>query len=506
MLDVDAVKLKEENKILRAGMSTLSMKAKTQEKTIKALEDNIEKKVLEAVNQAVSKVESKYEKIIDDLKNKITKLEAKLNIDSTNSSLPPTKNSISKKITNLREKSGKSKGGQVGHARHILKPFADDEIDEIRRHSLTKCPCCSGELKHKNTVTSDIIDFEIATTRTRNEINQYYCKSCKKEVSSNSTLPRGVSYGSNINASSIILMNDANTPLNKVRKYYDGLTEGEIVLSEGYLAKLQAKTASKLDSFMNELKSVILKSKIVHWDDTVININASPGCLRFYGNEKLAYLVSHESKKKEGIKEDGILSLLGEDTTVMHDHVLYNYNPEFEFRNAECNAHILRYLKGVSDNIHDHSWEKEMGKLLLEANENRSGKESYIKEINQRYDDAISLGYQENNNLMDYHFYKGEELKLIKRLEKYKDAHLLFVKDFDVPFSNNTAERSFRISKSKIKISGLFQNINTARNYAKILSYMETCYRNGKNKYEAVKRLLDGNPYTVKELLDHSNS
>ncbi|MEG1457461.1 MAG: transposase, partial [Bacilli bacterium] len=77
---------------------------------------------------------------------------------------------------------------------------------------------------------------------------------------------------------------------------------------------------------------------------------------------------------------------------------------------------------------------------------------------------------------------------------------LLFVKDFDVPFSNNTAERSFRISKTKLKVSGLFQNQKSSENYAKILSYTETCYRNGVNKYQAILRLLDGNPYTVSEL------
>ena len=43
-------------------------------------------------------------------------------------------------------------------------------------------------------------------------------------------------------------------------------------------------------------------------------------------------------------------------------------------------------------------------------------------------------------------------------------------------------------------------------NYAKIVSYLETCYRNGKNKMEAAKRLMEGNPYTLEELLANKNN
>ena len=66
-----------------------------------------------------------------------------------------------------------------------------------------------------------------------------------------------------------------------------------------------------------------------------------------------------------------------------------------------------------------------------------------------------------------------KELNLIKRLDKYKDNHLLFIKDFKVPFTNNTAERGLRQTKRKLAVSFLFKNINTMQDYAKITSYTE---------------------------------
>lgn len=501
--------LENENQVLRKQLNILMMQNKNLKKSYECLEkkvnDIVEKAVKKAVKKALNENTIKYEKKIKELNNTIAKLESKLNINSSNSSLPSSKNPQNIKISNLRKKTDKSIGGQIGHKSHKLEKFTEEEITETKEHSLDGCPICNGKLTYKNTVLSDIIDYVVKVKKTRNVINNYYCSHCKKDISSNTTLPRGTSYGSNINASSIILMNEANVPINKVRKYYNGLTDGEINISEGYLAKLQVKTANLLNDFITDVKQNILKESIVHWDDTTIKIGKKDAILRFYGNEKLALLIAHENKNAEGIKADGILNKLGKNTTVVHDHLLYNYNSEFEFKNAECNAHILRYLESVSENTHTHTWEKTLAKLLCEANDNRVGKTHYeqkeIDEIYRKYDEAIQQGYKENAELGDYHFYYEKELKLIKRLDKYRDSHLLFIKDFNVPFTNNTAEKSFRISKTKLKVSGLFQNNKSAMNYSIILSYMETCYRNGINKLQAIKRLLEGNPYTVDELL-----
>ena len=55
--------------------------------------------------------------------------------------------------------------------------------------------------------------------------------------------------------------------------------------------------------------------------------------------------------------------------------------------------------------------------------------------------------------------------------------------------------------KSKMKISGQFQNITNAEYYALIRSYIETCHRNGVNEHEARERLINDNPYSLEEIL-----
>lgn len=46
----------------------------------------------------------------------------------------------------------------------------------------------------------------------------------------------------------------------------------------------------------------------------------------------------------------------------------------------------------------------------------------------------------------------------------------------------------------------MFKNANRKKDYATILSYLETCYRNGITRYDASKRLVQNNPYTVSEI------
>lgn len=71
----------------------------------------------------------------------------------------------------------------------------------------------------------------------------------------------------------------------------------------------------------------------------------------------------------------------------------------------------------------------------------------------------------------------------MRQLKEYKENYLMWALNEEIPFSNNVSERSLRNSKTKMKISGQFKNLTSARNYAKIKSYLETRkqYRHSNN-------------------------
>ncbi len=85
----------------------------------------------------------------------------------------------------------------------------------------------------------------------------------------------------------------------------------------------------------------------------------------------------------------------------------------------------------------------EEGKEYLEDEEYEDFKSKYLE--------ILSKAKEERKKDLSTNAYKKEEINLINRLVKYCRNHLLFLKKFFVPFSNNRAEFDLREIKIKQK-------------------------------------------------------
>ncbi len=484
----------------------------------KNFDTKLEELVNKAIGKAVAQVTEKYEKEIEKRDKRIFELEARLNIDSTNSSLPSSKTPIHKtKICNSREKSEKTKGGQIGHKKHQLEAFREEEITEIEEHITSNCKFCLGKnLEKIDEKVRDELDFDIKIIKKRHKFYIYKCKDCGKiiETSIPLNLHAENQYGSKIKTLGVALADLGFVSYNRSRKFICGLTNGEINPSEGYLTKLQKKASEQLKNFLFDVKEQIKKTKLGGWDDTVVSIaDKDKACLRVYTDFQFVLYKAHMSKNTKGMDEDGILQNLSPETIVIHDHLLHNYCDEYSYQNAECNAHINRKAKGISENT-KHVWserfikfQKEIYKKREENIENEiySFSEEELEEIWKSYDDIIQEGFVEYEEFKHKYEYESEE-NLLEFLRDFKENILLWVKDYQIPYSNNLCETLLRFTKAKMKISYRFQSLAHAEYFANIHSYTESCGRFGKNKFEALERLFNGNPYTVAELLAEKNN
>ena len=84
-------------------------------------------------------------------------------------------------------------------------------------------------------------------------------------------------------------------------------------------------------------------------------------------------------------------------------------------------------------------------------------------------------------------------LCLLERLRDYKGDILLFARDWQVPFTNNEAERTIRFSKVKQKVSGCFRTVEGAKDYMQIMSFVSTAPKHGMPYFEAARVALTGN-------------
>lgn len=479
--------------------------------------------ILKASDDRIAALTEKYEEqlaekdaVIKELAAKLAHAEALIGRDSTNTSsptsqTPPQKN---KHIPNSRRNTGKPKGGQCGHARHILEKPEPEEVNEEVSHPVGDgkfCPACgcgdfsfTGEYEEKYE-----IDIEIKVIKRLHKFWLYRCENCGQIVRTGiaPSLRAGCQYGATLQAFALSLMNTTNAAINKVPLLISGLTDGEVCPSEGYIAKLQPRAAKGLNQFREDLFRFLITRSILYWDDTVVMADKSRICLRFYGDETAAYYVAHDKKDMDGILADGILEALTEMTRVMHDHNSINYNSRFVFMNLECNAHLQRDLQKSADET-GHPVLLEIKQLISATIKDRNDRilagkegfeEAYIENFNKKMTKLLEKA--EGKAAANKSVYSGPfERALIARIIKYRGNFFAWVEDFSLPTTNNLSERALRGVKTKMKVSGQFASTGTADNYAAIRTYIETCRRNGINEMTALTRLCNGNPYTVEEI------
>ena len=130
----------------------------------------------------------------------------------------------------------------------------------------------------------------------------------------------------------------------------------------------------------------------------------------------------------------------------------------------------------------------EEGKEYLEDEEYEDFKSKYLE--------ILSKAKEERKKDLSTNAYKKEEINLINRLIKYCRNHLLFLKKFFVPFSNNRAEFDLREIKIKQK-NGKFRSIKGVNIYAIIKSCISTYNKNGINLYKTFKSIFTDDPILI---------
>ena len=184
---------------------------------------------------------------------------------------------------------------------------------------------------------------------------------------------------------------------------------------------------------------------------------------------------------------------------LVHDH----WKPYLGYKctHVLCNAHHLRELQWVID-FKKQSWAKSMKRFLNNLNDLVDEYGGILpidiqKKKIKRYQDIILKGKSECPKIMPVigsgkkRCKQTKERNLLDRLCDYEDQTLLFIKDKDVPFTNNQAERDIRMVKVQQKISGQFKSMNGARYFCRIRSYLMTSRKNGCSPFDKLCYLFD---------------
>ncbi len=305
-------------------------------------------------NKKLTKELEKANKKVQELLLEIERLKNNNDKDSSNSSKPSSTNEYKKVITNNREKSGKKQGGQVGHKGETL---TKEKIDKMIENKEIDRIIIVEENKNKLTENNTpIVTYEIDIKVEKVLIKHVYYPTTPQNITSSPVI-----YGNNIKSISA-LMYMKGSSLDAIKSLLGEFTDNKLIPSKGSIYSWIHGLSDVLSNTEYEkIKKELLKSLVLHVDETPIKINGEQYYIHNISNGE--YTLQYVSKKRgeKAIKDFGLLKQFN--GILVHDHFIMYYN--YGSGNAECNVHALRYLKGVTD-FTEHKWAKKLSELLIE--------------------------------------------------------------------------------------------------------------------------------------------
>jgi transposase len=267
-------------------------------------------------------------------------------------------------------------------------------------------------------------------------------------------------------------------------------------MTPGTIAKTTKTLAQIIEPIVCEIAIAVKTAEVKHLDETGLRIGGKTNWLHVVSTATHTWYRVSPPRKDIQVLAD----IKG---VVVHDH----WKPYYQLLQANhalCNAHHLRELKALSE-IEQEPWAKSMNKLLLLAcnYKHRYPQEipkNIVNRLIQLYEQILQRGlsFHHHQPPLTRQGNRGRVKRrighnLLLRFQNFRGDVLRFLREPDVPFTNNQAERDLRMMKCKQKISGGFRSFDFAVSFANIRSFLSTASKHGLNLLEVITEALQGN-------------
>lgn len=419
---------------------------------------------------------------------------AKLGLNSTNSSIPPSQDPHRARRAK-RQAARRKPGGQNGHPGSTLNPLPPDRIEplEIDRRTLPK----GADYRSAGFEARQVIDIEIArhVTEYRAEI-LLDAEGHRFVAEFPPGITRPVQYGNTVKAQAVYLSQQQLIPYERIRDYFTD--QCGIPLSSGSLVNFNRDAFERLETFEAIVKQHLLNEPLLNADETGVNVNGQRLWLHCLSSPAWTLFCPHLNRGEQAMIDMGVLPHF--QGILCHDH----WKPYFRFDCAHvlCNAHHLRELQRAFEHD-DQQWAKKMHSLLLEINTATidAGGVLSIKAASafrQRYRRLLDRADREcpppqpKRDGARGRPARSKSRNLLERLRNFETETLRFMTDPCVPFTNNLGENDLRMTKVQQKISGCFRSFEGAQFFCRIRSYLSSCRKHNLKPTEALNILFSG--------------
>jgi transposase len=466
------------------------------------------------------------------LELRVTELERRLGMDSTNSGTPTSKEPIGarerrkaerkeRQSSERERRKDRKRGGQPGHPGSGLSrdPDPDERKDADPPARCSRCGTALDGAESAGASWAQSWDVTISRFVTEWLLPALACPCCGQVTVADAPPglhPGTISSGPGVNTAAVLLSGYGNVPAERAAHLIRMLLG--VPVSPGFVDKASARLDGKLQDagFDEAMEAALAAEPALGADETPVNVLApaehpetgepetgSPHVLviRPPGG-KLTWLRALGSRRHEAIT--GILSFFT--GFLICDG--YEAYPKLLPQLAglqQCCAHIIRRCRAVAKLGPGglQSWAADVIEILRDARrltaEARARGDppdaEQLDKLRQRYDEAVVFGII-HNRLRDWDGggnHPGYVLGCW--LREHKEQVWLFTRQPAVDWTNNVSEQGAKAAKRHQAVSGYWHTQRTLARWCRIRSYLDSATAHGLTALDAVSAALAGKPW-----------
>jgi transposase len=463
---------------------------------------------------------------LDAMEAELAAVKRQLERDSSNSSTPPSKDSLAAKAKQRADRSSRERskdrkpGGQPGRKGTGLVPTPTPDRSQ-RVEPPTRCRDCQTDLAG----TVELADgwaqvWDVLPAVLEKVHYQLPRRRCGCGVATTAAPPFGqpgtVSYGPNLNAAAIVLGSEGNVPVERTAMLLHALLGVEV--SVGFVARAAERLAQRLDTagFDEAMTTALRAEDVLCGDESPVNVlendldedgeqvKGAPHAVTLRTPDaRLIWYAAMPSRSKDSIADLGVLEgwhgfLVRDDYAGWHQ-----FDPHLAGV-QQCCAHLIRHCTGVWE-LHP-DWQKWAGTVITALRDAAKAvadaratqidhlDPELLTALRARYDKAVAWGITTNRH-RDWHKGNHPGYTLAQRLKDKAEQVWLFTKNFTVPWTNNASEQALRNPKRHQAVSGYWRRTDTLRDDLRVRSYLASARAHGIRAIDAIHTALTGNPW-----------
>ena len=424
----------------------------------------------------------------------VTLLASRFGLNSNNSSKPPSADPNRSKKP--RAKGTRKPGGQPGRRGSTLQPVPDPDEVEVLQVDRGALP--PGRYRQVGYESRQVVDLDISRV-----ITEFRAQILEDQQGNRYVAPfpegvtRPVQYGNGVKVNTVYMSQFQLVPYSRIGDYL--WEQMQIPVSVGSIYNFNQEAYDRLDAFDCWVRKQLVSSRLLHADETGINIGGKRYWLHSASNADFTFFHPHTKRGGEALDAIDILPAFA--GILCHDH----WKPYYQYgtSHALCNAHHLRELERAWEQD-KQQWAQKMALLLKEINTATLDAGGHLNDFDagiyrKRYRSLLEEADKEcpapdesQRKGRRGRLPRSKARNLLERLRDFESDVLRFMVADEVPFSNNLAENDLRMTKVQQKISGCFRSWEGAKMFCRIRSYLSTCRKQGLTASAALRLLFEG--------------